>query len=143
MFFHSYADTFYVAGTTFSTQGLGTLGAYHPNLTLYDTDPSTSEKTNIFIARFEPLVLSSDNFTTLDIALYPNPNNGQFTLDLNQFNSDHLKMELYSILGVKIFEQKITTLKTEVETQNLTSGIYIVKFLKDNQLIKTEKIMID
>ncbi len=60
--------------------------------------------------------------------IYPNPNNGKFTLLLNNFTEKGI-LEIYNALGQKIYQSAITNQKSEVEFSNgKTSGLYFVKF---------------
>ena len=68
-----------------------------------------------------------------DIALYPNPSNGNFSIN----NSNKIySIEVYSITGQKIFEEKNST-KAEITLPNSAKGTYLVRVTVDsNSVIK-------
>ena len=68
-----------------------------------------------------------------DIAFYPNPSNGNFSIN----NSNKIySIEVYSITGQKIFEEKNST-KAEITLPNSAKGTYLVRVTVDsNSVIK-------
>lgn len=83
-------------------------------------------------------IISDKNF---NISLYPNPNTGTFSLQSTEFIPKS-KIEIYSILGKKLFEKEITT-KNQTFNLNLSSGIYLYTIKTNNQIIKNDKIIIN
>ena len=80
------------------------------------------------------------NFT-----IYPNPNNGQFTLQFSDASPAQLnsKIEIYNTLGQKMYS---TTIKNQIpstiDISNLLKGIYFVRYAdKENNF--SEKIVIE
>lgn len=73
--------------------------------------------------------------------IYPNPNSGKFTVELNNFkNINDYWISLIDIYGREILKIKPTSNKTSIE--NISSGIYIVKLTQNESLIKNIKIVI-
>ena len=68
-----------------------------------------------------------------DIALYPNPSNGNFSIN----NSNKIySIEIYSIIGQKIFEEKNST-KSKITLPDSAKGTYLVRINMDsNSVIK-------
>ncbi|MES2811807.1 MAG: endonuclease [Bacteroidota bacterium] len=63
--------------------------------------------------------------------IYPNPSNGRFTIDFN--NSDkNYSIEIYSILGKKVFEKSGITTPNNTISQ-LQTGVYLVKITRDSE----------
>ncbi|HXB10923.1 MAG TPA: T9SS type A sorting domain-containing protein [Bacteroidia bacterium] len=64
--------------------------------------------------------------------LYPNPNSGQFTLEVK---SEELRtkniVEVYNMLGEKIYTTKLNATTTELDLSNNASGIYLYRVLTE------------
>jgi len=81
--------------------------------------------------------LSTNTFDTSKVVLYPNP--AKNYISIFGISSD-AKIEVYSILGKKVFEQNLngeTTLHFD-----LTSGIYLAKIKVDSKVV-TKKLIIE
>ena len=74
-----------------------------------------------------------------NISIYPNPNNGNFTIEGTDRNVD---LTVFNPLGEKITEQKITSRKTEIQLDNLTNGIYFIQLSSEEETI-TQMISIN
>lgn len=80
--------------------------------------------------------LSTTTFDIPKIVLYPNPSKNQFTI--SGITSD-AKIEIYSILGSKVYEALFTGEKQF--NLNLIPGVYISKIFTDSKVV-TRKIII-
>jgi len=67
----------------------------------------------------------NDKSVQSGISVYPNPNNGMFTVD-NLENSS-MKVEVYNLVGSKILSQTSEQGKQEVNMTAEASGVYLVK----------------
>lgn len=76
------------------------------------------------------------NFPTIKI--YPNPNTGSFILESKELNS---QLIILNPLGQKVLEQKITSIKTDIDLSNLSKGIYYLQ-LSSAKLNTTKRISI-
>ncbi|MBN8692376.1 MAG: HYR domain-containing protein [Bacteroidetes bacterium] len=84
---------------------------------------------------FETLVANNYN-----VSVYPNPNNGEFVVNLGTYNSN-MTLEVYNVLGEKVVSEKITSETTQVKLNNKANGTYIVKIMQDNQLVYKSSII--
>ena len=78
-------------------------------------------------------VASIDNLNKIDeiINVYPNPNNGQFTLQINngQLIRDNEKssIEVYNELGEKVYSQlTINNSQLTIDLRNSPNGVYLI-----------------
>lgn len=67
-----------------------------------------------------------------DVKLFPNPTTGQFTISGGNFYDDHVYVDVYDMLGRKVFsekqEPKNGMLHVSMDLENkLAPGKYIVK----------------
>jgi hypothetical protein len=73
--------------------------------------------------------------------VFPNPNNGQFTIQLNSFRKSEGSFSLYNLLGQEVWVEKhsITIGKQELDiVSKLNTGVYLLKIESDSeQVFKT------
>lgn len=80
------------------------------------------------LCSIEPALALPEN-QMIDFVLYPNPNNGSFTIQMNGFSGD-FEMNVYDMRGRRIFEKK-TVSNGGVFLQNVSlnaqAGIYMIE----------------
>lgn len=65
------------------------------------------------------------------IKIYPNPVKDLLTLDLSETNQTFTEINIFNALGEMVYQQKVASSITEINTNQLNSGIYFL-LLKDN-----------
>ncbi|TVR38362.1 MAG: T9SS C-terminal target domain-containing protein [Cryomorphaceae bacterium] len=61
------------------------------------------------------------------LKVYPNPNNGQFMIDLDLLNTDTGQLNIYSIDGRLVFQKQLGhSSQNHIDTSGLPSGTYIL-----------------
>ncbi|MFC4815787.1 MULTISPECIES: endonuclease [unclassified Flavobacterium] len=80
-----------------------------------------------------------NQLTTIDFDIYPNPSNGNFTVYFTNFEKGY-SMEIYSILGKKVFEKSAITTQNNTVSQ-LQSGVYLVKITKESETVVKKVIV--
>lgn len=141
--FHFYngGNNFYIVGSTQSFNQIATTGVLQQTKQLFNTvDILPASAYNIFIAHFEPLPLSYSTFNENSFSIYPNPNNGNFTVLLK--NNENYTIELFDLLGKKIVTQELNTSETNIQTNNLSKGVYIAKITNSENVSYNTKIVI-
>jgi len=78
--------------------------------------------------------------TNATILIYPNPNNGNFTVDVGDFKSGVIYVE--DITGKLISKQVINEESTYQFQLNDATGMYLVKICSDDQMV-IKKIVVD
>jgi len=78
---------------------------------------------------------------TLDWVVYPNPTEGNFKLFIGSFENNNMSFKLYDINGIVIQDFKIEDKETIISMENLRSGIYFMKVIRDNLQVKVFKIV--
>jgi hypothetical protein len=74
------------------------------------------------------------------VKVYPNPNNGQFTLELSNVESG-ASVSIYNMLGKMVFSGIIDQSKEEIKVTNAKKGLYVLRVSTDNESF-TRKIII-
>lgn len=106
-------------------------------------DTGTFNNWSITICSEEPL--SVDEFSQDSFAIFPNPNNGEFTIKLNSNSGNDIEVDVFDIRGRKIFNNSYTNTGDFNETVNLNnvqSGMYLVTVNDGNNKI-TKRIIVD
>lgn len=89
-------------------------------------------------------VLNTESFNPIrNVRVYPNPSNGEVTLS-NLQNTNLKKIEVYNILGAKVFSKNdLSNINTvPLNLKNLNKGIYLLKMISDENKVKTQKLVI-
>jgi hypothetical protein len=74
-----------------------------------------------------------------NVNIYPNPNNGTFTI--SSTNNNGMKIEVYNVLGSKVLSQTSTEDATVINLGDVAKGIYLVK-VTINGVTSTTKITV-
>ncbi len=69
----------------------------------------------------------------------PNPNNGEFTLDMN--TADNISYAIYNSIGQLILKEKATTAKTPINIKAYPQGIYHIVVFKDTRVVYKTKVV--
>ena len=72
--------------------------------------------------------INNINLKTSSLTLYPNPNNGSFTISAEKQSGERV-IEIYNMLGEKIYTQTFSTLNSQllINIGNRPSGIYLYR----------------
>jgi hypothetical protein len=78
---------------------------------------------------------------TLECMVYPNPTEGSIKLAIGSFEDDNMRFRLHNMNGFLLQEFKIEDKETTISMDNLSSGIYFLKVIKDKLEVKIFKII--
>jgi subtilisin-like proprotein convertase family protein len=93
---------------------------------------------------YEPSLSLEENIIS-EFSIFPNPNNGEFTIKLNSNSGNDIKVDVYDIRGRKIFNNVYSNTPDFTQTINLNnvqSGVYLVNVNDGNGQV-TKKIIVD
>lgn len=83
------------------------------------------------VVRLNPGVLSTNNFAATSINLFPNPTENEVYFDNSK--SQFINVAVYNCLGQEVEIQKVaSTINEKIELNNLSSGVYVLKFSGEN-----------
>jgi subtilisin-like proprotein convertase family protein len=88
---------------------------------------------------------SIGDVSSLNFGLFPNPTKGNFTVQMNQVQSDQIGIAIYDMRGRLIFDQSYTnngTFEQEIQLENPQTGIYLVK-VSDGNKNETKRLIIE
>jgi hypothetical protein len=84
---------------------------------------------------------------SLNLRLYPNPNKGQFTLEIssNSHKPQDYQLEIYSVMGKLIHQEQIsggTSITKQMHLETLSKGIYFI-WLRNNDEVLNGKFVVE
>jgi hypothetical protein len=79
--------------------------------------------------------------------IYPNPNKGQFTLEINSSNSkpQDYQLEIYSVMGKLIYQEQISggaSIKKQMLLEHLSKGVYFIR-LRNNDEVMNGRFVVE
>ena len=90
--------------------------------------------------------LSSESFNNIeDLAIYPNPNNGIFTVQFNSTSNNEVKIGVHDVRGRQIFDktyQNNGLFNQSLNLNNVQSGVYFVT-VQDGSRKTMKKIIVE
>lgn len=92
-----------------------------------------SDSTTIIIENCE--VLQTHDLRDIDIIVYPNPNNGIFTIELNNYLNEEIDITFISSLGKIVNQQKFYSNIINFNAPYLSNGIYSLIIKSKNQYL--------
>lgn len=79
--------------------------------------------------------LGTDDFETIDFALYPNPNKGSFTVQFAS-ESNNVQVFVHDILGKSVYTKTFEAsgdFNQNIQLENVSAGIYLVTVIDGNR----------
>ncbi len=103
--------------------------------------------TTTFEMLIQVIVTGIEDFENIDLFnVFPNPNNGSFTLMLEGYGTDDFKMEIYNVLGQSIYTEIIDfrngRFTKTYSFDDIAAGTYIIQ-LKSGKKVMHKKIVVE
>jgi len=73
--------------------------------------------------------------------VYPNPTAGITKLVFESPDIENLRVRFFDINGMLLLDKKVESRETEISLENLSSSVYFLKVIKNNQEVKVFKIV--
>ncbi|MDO9000102.1 MAG: PKD domain-containing protein [Bacteroidota bacterium] len=98
---------------------------------------------NVVAPALIPTGIKNAEIETINYEIYPNPNNGQFELKLNNSRNEIVKIKVYSLIGELVYETdtKNDNLIKNINLSDVSNGVYFIKVNSNNKEL-TKKIII-
>jgi hypothetical protein len=81
--------------------------------------------------------LANENFKTAPATLYPNPSNGQFSIESKSIIE---KVSVCTLLGQEVVAVYPNSTTTSIDISNYSNGIYVVKTTSDSVVTSTKVV---
>jgi subtilisin-like proprotein convertase family protein len=110
---------------------------------LFDTDGGSLLEYTLQLCLARPLSLEDNSFEAF--AIFPNPNQGEFTIKLKSTSGEAIKIEVYDIRGRKVQENRYentTNFREVIRLDNIQSGMYLIN-ISDGLRTVTKKILVN
>ncbi len=126
------------------THSYQAIGTFNVCLTVNDGFCSATRCQSVQVGN--PVGIADEIFVN-SVDVYPNPNNGSFSIGFDLPKALDLNIELYSITGQRMYANQINAVRMQTEDVNLegqaAAGMYFLKITSDkgNEMIK--KIIIE
>lgn len=121
------SDTNYVGGNTVIS------GNYYWDYAFLYID-------DISVELYDESAIQSSEAESQKIEIYPNPNNGIFTVTSN--TNELCNMEVYSMMGDAVFNDNFRSSKQIEVANHLAKGIYLCKVLQNGSVVYQGKIVV-
>jgi len=74
-----------------------------------------------------------------EVSVYPNPNNGEITLEVEMQNEAELSVGLYDMVGKQVWMDsnlgQVTSLRKQYDLSQIPDGVYFIRIHADDQMI--------
>lgn len=111
----------------------------------YNGDVGTIDAWSITLCMAQ-VPLSSDTFNNInDLVIYPNPNNGNFSVNFTSQSSNDIEIMVHDIRGRQVFNKTFnnnSVFNQNIQLNNVEAGIYIIT-VKDGERKENKKIVIE
>lgn len=99
--------------------------------TVSGVDANQCKGTAVVVVAVEPCTgLKNINGASNKVSVYPNPNNGVFTVELN--NNADKTIEVIDVTGRVVLTAQTANATTEVNINSLSNGVYYIKVKSEN-----------
>jgi subtilisin-like proprotein convertase family protein len=92
----------------------------------------------------QTVTLTSDSFGLDNFSLYPNPNNGSFTIQFNSNSGNEIKVNVHDVRGREIYAKSFTNnglFNENLQLDTVQSGVYLVT-VQDGSRKEVKKIVV-
>ncbi len=110
---------------------------------LFDGNGGSLVEFTLELCLAKPLSVAEHNFEAFSI--FPNPNNGDFTVKLQSTSGQPIKIDVYDLRGRKVFENNYpntVNFRADIRLDAAPSGLYLIS-ISDGLKTMTKKILVN
>jgi hypothetical protein len=90
----------------------------------------------------KPTVISEVKENSLEVNIYPNPNSGDFRVDLSALDGNTVfRVEVFNMVGVLVSSQEVNTSYASIDISDRPEGVYLVRITSNGKSI-VKKVVI-
>lgn len=129
------------------TSNCGDTSTYCYNYAIYKPANGAEDMSVVQVNVLDPATVGIKNNSKNDMLfnIYPNPSNGNFSLKLSGSNAERAQVEVYNLVGQKLYTTTIDMpggmFTKELQLSDVANGVYLLKISAGDQVL-TQKIMI-
>lgn len=83
--------------------------------------------------------IRSKNTHTEELVIYPNPSNGELTINIPEFNDKHqYSFIIHNVNGAEVYRSPLNDKLNSLQV-NIENGVYFISVFKNNTSIKSQK----
>ena len=75
------------------------------------------------------------DYESVSVLIYPNPNNGQFSVQYSKINLGQDMLLIYNAIGQVIFKEIPKQAKIEIDLNEFGAGVYNLELISGDQII--------
>ena len=136
--------TFSGPGVTGSTFSPATAGAGGPYNIIYTIAENNCSKSDTFTVMVTNGVSIDETGNVSNLVLYPNPNQGSFTLKFEVNQSQNVEINMFNVAGQTILTEKIGNFSgsylKNIQIANQASGMYFLEVKAGNAVYRTKVV---
>jgi hypothetical protein len=124
--------------------GAGGTSSYTVGQVVYTTNTGSNGSVAQGVQQpYEISVTTGVNETTinLEMSVFPNPTTNYLQLKVGSEKLENLNFQLIDLQGKVIENKKVTAITSTINMEELPKAIYFLNVTKNNQLIKTFKVI--
>lgn len=109
----------------------------------FNEDGGSLDEFTLDLCLARPLSIDENSFESF--AVFPNPNNGEFTVKLQSHSGEDIKIDVYDIRGRKLFENRFKNsinFREVIRLNNAPSGMYLIS-ISDGLRTVTKKVLVN
>ena len=109
--------------------------------TVVGTDANGCSNSAIYTQNVTDCVgFTTTNSKTSQFSVYPNPNNGEFFVSVDQ-PSLNARLKIYNAVGQLVMEEVLTQSTQNLDIRTLDNGIYVLMLFESSELIQRVKLI--
>ncbi|MBL7910000.1 MAG: T9SS type A sorting domain-containing protein [Bacteroidia bacterium] len=109
------------------------------DVAIWDRVLTPTEVSNLYLGTATSLLERKNSSSP---SLFPNPCNGNFSIDLSTADVNTSKITIVNTYGEKVYEQNTASKNLDIDLSKQPKGLYFINFCGENGKITSQKVII-